>query len=303
MRFASHRDVARAVERGVRRAALPIAYSAGFNPHPRISYAGAAPTGTASEAEYLELSLTRACATAEVARRLDAALPDGIDVIEVTEEHVPLGALPLAASRWHVVLPGVPPAEAARAVEEFLACRSVEVERLTNKGVRRLDARAAVISIEIAGGLASGASLEGSPPGNAVLEMVVQHVIPAVRPDDIFAALRHVAAFAPPSPPVVTRLAQGALNVSADARDGGPGEQSQGLPGIALSSGRRAAAETVETTRPGRETAEAVYTSPAGACNQFPRGVDGPAGTAAPGNLTGDSPDARQRAERERARQ
>src|SRR6516162_2860798 len=62
MRFASDRDIARAVERGVRRAGLPIAYSAGFTPHPKISYAGAAPTGAASEAEYLGLALTRACA-------------------------------------------------------------------------------------------------------------------------------------------------------------------------------------------------------------------------------------------------
>src|ERR1700683_3691211 len=85
MRFASHRDVARAVERGVRRAGLPIAYSAGFTPHPKISYAGAAPTGTASEAEYLEIALTSACTAPDVRDRLDAALPDGIDVIEVLE--------------------------------------------------------------------------------------------------------------------------------------------------------------------------------------------------------------------------
>ena len=41
----------------VRRAGLPIAYSAGFSPHPKISYAGGAPTGVASEAEYLSLAL------------------------------------------------------------------------------------------------------------------------------------------------------------------------------------------------------------------------------------------------------
>src|SRR3984893_15260313 len=122
MRFASHRDIARAVERGVRRARLPIAYSAGFTPHPKISYAGAAPTGTACEAEYLELSLTRACAVSEVRERLDAALPDGIDVIEVMQTPPALGALPLEASLWQVVLPGVTPADAARAVDEFLAC-------------------------------------------------------------------------------------------------------------------------------------------------------------------------------------
>ena len=50
LRFTSHRDFARALERAVRRAAAPIAYSAGFSPHPRISYVGATPTGVASEA-------------------------------------------------------------------------------------------------------------------------------------------------------------------------------------------------------------------------------------------------------------
>ena len=72
MRFASHRDVARVFERGVRRAGLPIAYSAGFTPHPKISYAGGAPTGVASEAEYLALALTSRQAAAQVRERLNA---------------------------------------------------------------------------------------------------------------------------------------------------------------------------------------------------------------------------------------
>src|SRR5499433_4508993 len=76
MRFASHRDVARAMERGVRKAGIPVAYSAGFSPHPRISYSGGAPTGSASEAEFLEISLTAEVDPGTVAGRLDAALPE-----------------------------------------------------------------------------------------------------------------------------------------------------------------------------------------------------------------------------------
>src|ERR1700761_4217169 len=68
MRFASHLDVARAFERGVRQAGLPIAYSNGFTPHPKISYADGAPTGVASEAEYLSLTLTSPV-EADVARK------------------------------------------------------------------------------------------------------------------------------------------------------------------------------------------------------------------------------------------
>src|ERR1700759_2119962 len=127
MRFASHRDIARAVERAVRKARVPIAYSAGFTPHPKISYAGAAPTGTASEAEYLELSLTAVCVGSEVRDQLDAALPDGIDVIDVTEEDGSLGAKTFEASLWDVVLPGIGPDEAAAAVKTFLASDGVQV--------------------------------------------------------------------------------------------------------------------------------------------------------------------------------
>src|SRR6266851_3710830 len=171
MRFASHRDIARAVERGVRRARLPIAYSAGFTPHPKISYAGAAPTGTASEAEYLELSLTAVCAVSEVRDQLNAALPDGIDVIDVTEEAGSLGANAAEASQWEVVLPGVGPEQAAMAVEAFLATDTLEVERLTSKGLRRMDARAAVVTMET-----DRRAVDERNAGYAILRMVVRHM-------------------------------------------------------------------------------------------------------------------------------
>ena len=149
MRFASHLDVARAFERGVRRAGLPIAYSAGFTPHPKISYAGGAPTGVASEAEYLSLALTSRI-EADVAReRLNAALPDGIDVIVVTEDAGGLPASRLTASEWQVVLPGLTPDDVAPVVQKFLALEEAPVERLTSKGMRRMDARSAVVTLDV----------------------------------------------------------------------------------------------------------------------------------------------------------
>src|ERR1017187_10677555 len=77
MRFASHRDIARAIERAVRKADLPVAFSSGFSPHPKISYPGGAPTGAASEAEYFEIALTGSREPAQVPETLDAALPRG----------------------------------------------------------------------------------------------------------------------------------------------------------------------------------------------------------------------------------
>jgi radical SAM-linked protein len=222
MRFASHRDIARAVERAVRKAGLPIAYSAGFTPHPKISYAGAAATGVASEAEYLELAFTSPCTPEDVRARLDAALPDGIDVIDVAERGSELPVARLEASQWQVTLPGVPPAVAQAAIGAFLAASQVEVERRTKKGLRRMDARAAVISMEL-----DRRAVAAQPDGYGILRMVVRHTTPAVRPDDILAALHSVAAssgvagLAPSAPPLVTRLAQGPLEGAAATA--GPG--------------------------------------------------------------------------------
>jgi radical SAM-linked protein len=231
MRFASHRDVARAMERGVRKAGLPVAYSAGFSPHPRISYSGGAPTGAASEAEYLELAVTSLCEPDDVCRRLDAALPDGIDVIEVVEAAGKSGEAQLEASEWEVIWPGLPVGAVASAVRKFLASPSVEVERLTSKGTRILDARAAVLSLvsttgttadrAAAGGHdAAGRARQDRAAGCAILRMIVRQMTPAVRPDDILAALRQLSALEPASPPLVTRLWQGPLSALTAAQTG-----------------------------------------------------------------------------------
>jgi radical SAM-linked protein len=216
MRFASHRDVARVFERGVRRAGLPIAYSAGFTPHPKISYAGGTPTGVASEAEYLSLALTSRQAAAQVRERLNATLPDGIDVIDVMDDTEGPGAL--EASQWRVVLPGVGPVAAERAVAGFLALSEAPVERLTDKGVRRLDARAAVVTLDVlepAGPEGGGRAAVTGVQDCAILRMVVLNMAPAVRPDDVLTALREQHGLVPSSPPVITRLAQGSLALLA----------------------------------------------------------------------------------------
>jgi radical SAM-linked protein len=300
MRFASYRDITRAVERGVRKAGLPVAYSAGFSPHPKISYPGGAPTGTASEAEYLELSLTGRCVPADVRERLDAALPDGIDVIEVAELSSASDALRLEASEWEMILPGVAPDEAARAAEAFLAAPVVEVERLTSKGIRRFDTRAAVVTLEL-----DRRAREERDAGCAILRMVVRQMTPAVRPDDILAALRHMSALEPLSPPLVTRLAQGPLG-----REAAAGTRAPGVSGVAESSGpARPAAEVPlpagQSTAQGQEkatcldaeSAQSACAVPVSAYEQLPRGAEGPdTGPCARGPDGRDCPDARNRA-------
>ena len=212
LRFTSHRDIARAFERALRRAQVPMAYSAGFSPHPKISWVGAAPTGVASEAEYVEISVVERVDLERLRLALDASLPDGIDVVDVVE--APVGTnLPdrVVASHWGIRLPGVAPELLAPAVESFLASDAVVVDRLMKDGVRKLDARAAVVSMR-------ASAVAGDPPC-ATLDVVVRHVTPAVRPDDVLSALRIVADLVPPVPAEATRYAQGPLTESGEVGD------------------------------------------------------------------------------------
>src|SRR5262245_38646180 len=150
LRFTSHRDFQRAFERAVRRAGLPIAFSHGFSPHPKISYAGAAPTGAGSEAEYLEISLTAEREPDQVRAALDEALPPGLDVLDVVVAGPGSLAERLEASEWEIRLPGVDLAEARGATEAFLARDEVLVQRDTKRGLRTFDCRAAVLRLAVA---------------------------------------------------------------------------------------------------------------------------------------------------------
>jgi radical SAM-linked protein len=236
LRFTSHRDFARAFERAVRRAGLPIAFSQGFTPHPRISYASAAPTGAASEAEYLEIGLSSPVDPDQARVALDAALSPGLDILEV--RIAPAGgglADRLTASRWLVELPGVPAVRLASAVDEFLAADEVMVERLTKQGRRRFDARGAVAALVTRAGGVPDTATAGEC---AMMEAVVRQVAPAVRPDDVLAGLRVVAGLEPPVPPRVTRLAQGPLTPDGEIAD--PLVDEGDVVGLSASGGRHA---------------------------------------------------------------
>ncbi len=196
LRFSSHRDFSRAFERALSRAAVPMAFSSGFHPHPRISYAGAAPTGAASQAEYVEIGLAREVDPEQVRRAVDVALPPGLDV--VAAQVSPGGSLAdlLEASRWEVRLVGVDEEVLAASATAFLGSDEVLVERMTKRGMREFDARGAVL----------GLTSDGD-----TLDLVLRHGQPSVRPDDVVSALAVVGAVVRPTDVRQCRLTQGPL--------------------------------------------------------------------------------------------
>ena len=203
LRFSSHRDFQRALERAIRRASIPIAFSAGFSPHPRVSYTNAAPTGAASEAEYLELGLSKPCAPSELGRALNEALPDGLDVVDTVIARSSDFPSRLEASLWRIELPDAEEARVLAVRDAFWDASSIMVQRRTKSGTREFDAREPVEKIDV---------VETSESSCVILNVVVRHVTLSVRPDDVLEAFRQVANFEPPVSPRVTRLAQGPLD-------------------------------------------------------------------------------------------
>jgi radical SAM-linked protein len=104
VRFISHRDVARAFERAFRIEALPLAFTQGFSPRPKVSFGLALSVGHESDAEYLDVELAEPVPLAPLADRLTGALPDGIDVVavEALADRAPALQEAVSAVEWEI---------------------------------------------------------------------------------------------------------------------------------------------------------------------------------------------------------
>ncbi len=188
-----------------------MAFSAGFHPHPRISYANAAPTGTASEAEYFEIQLRKRRDLTQVHRDLDAALPADLAIVLVREA-VP-GALAdlLEASDWVLAFADVDLRVLQSAVSTMLERERIDVTRMMKRGPRTFDVREAVLAA------AAASSEDRSYPVHLALRL--RHLTPSVRPDDVMSALAEVAGFHSRRPALMTRLRQGPLREDGTVGD------------------------------------------------------------------------------------
>jgi radical SAM-linked protein len=104
MRFTGHLDLHRAWERTFRRAALPLAYSGGFNPHPRLNLASALPLGFTGQGEVIDAWLEQDLLLPEIQTALQRALPPGLQITQIEPVDLRLPALQtvLEASEYHI---------------------------------------------------------------------------------------------------------------------------------------------------------------------------------------------------------
>ncbi|MGH8886191.1 MAG: TIGR03936 family radical SAM-associated protein [Egibacteraceae bacterium] len=213
LRFISAIDLGRVWERALRKADLPIAFSEGFTPHPKISFADALPLGYASTGEYAELAFALPVALDRAVGALNVAFPQGLAVLDAVEvaEGAPKLATWLRASCWDVAYPeagglghsgsppdppdcrGTPPDPLAEAVDAVRAAEALPATR-ERKGLPvTIDLRPAIHQIFNRG---------------ACVRVTLHHLEPLVRPLHVHLALR---SFHPglPNATLYTRVAQG----------------------------------------------------------------------------------------------
>ncbi|QJW48303.1 DUF2344 domain-containing protein [bacterium BFN5] len=144
IRYISHLDYARVIERAIRRANLPVAYSEGFNPHMKISFASALAVGVTSDAEYLDIELNQAVAAAEVQERLAAQLPAGLKLkkAKYVDQKTPALMAVVNLAQYKVIVPsGSDFAMVEQAVAEFNQALEVRYIRESPKGRKEIDVK------------------------------------------------------------------------------------------------------------------------------------------------------------------
>lgn len=156
VRYLSHRDFVRAFEFALRRADIPVAYSEGFNPRPRMSFGGATGVGVTSDDERIVIELSQPESPGEIGDRLNSTLPPGMEVLEATE--IPEGAKPptsaLNASEFRLTLDlggSCDWRSFSDALSELLASNELRISRLRDGRTRELDIRPYLLSAEIVG--------------------------------------------------------------------------------------------------------------------------------------------------------
>lgn len=130
VKYVGHLDLMRAWERILRRARAPLAYSQGFNPHPRLTLALPLPVGCTGEVEELDLLLTEPLPPESLADCLRPVMPPGIQVGQVYAVDLHAPARPSCVRRvdYRVALDGVPVEAVRRAVDDLLSQDQVQIE-------------------------------------------------------------------------------------------------------------------------------------------------------------------------------
>ena len=154
LKFLSHLDLIKTVERALRRAELPLAYSEGFHPHPKLGFGPALAVGISSMDEYFDIQLEQDMEPEQLKKLLNRVLPEGIRILAIKRipHHVkPLNAVINRAS--YVVLLKVIPTDLADIVNQLsglLELSEINLHRSSKDGQKLVNIRPWLHTLKVA---------------------------------------------------------------------------------------------------------------------------------------------------------
>ena len=162
--FLSHLDLMRALERAIRRSGLRPAFSEGFHPHPKISFAAPLSVGVSSEGEIADIELASAVSADEVSARLAAQLPEELRVDRVVEAASDDQSLMsrVAAARYRISIPvGLLGDRPLRdQILRLLERDSLPVSRERKGNAEVVDVRPLILELAVVGSAACHAEID-----------------------------------------------------------------------------------------------------------------------------------------------
>lgn len=128
IKFISHLDLIRVFDRAIRRANLPIAYSKGFNPRPKMTFGPALKVGITSTGEYLDLEFTKPISESKIRSRLNDVMPKGLIIEEVErlyEDNIKLSHLNVAIYSITIKIDGISRTELEDSISKILQAKEI----------------------------------------------------------------------------------------------------------------------------------------------------------------------------------
>lgn len=182
MRFTSHLDLHRTLERTMRRANLPLAYSQGFTPRPKLSLASALPLGFTSRAEVADFWLNESLPEEQIKEALKTSQPPGIEIhqVEAVEAEAEKLQTSLTEARYLVTLQGQQQGMEDK-ISQLLGMETILIEKIKKGKRKSFDLRPLICEIKIA---------DLDQAGNQQIEMALKAEPSATgRPDQILEEL------------------------------------------------------------------------------------------------------------------
>ena len=155
VKYISHLDLMRTFHRTIKRAGIPIAYSAGFNPHQEISFGAPLSLGVASMAEYMDMKLSSEISIDELKEALNKVSPAGIKIITgaILPEHTKNAMALVTHARYTIrtIIEGITLEELQNKIDEFLSQETIKVMKeqpKKNFELKEIDIRPMILSVK-----------------------------------------------------------------------------------------------------------------------------------------------------------